>query len=85
MLREWVGRAGIRLNPGRTFHRAAIVVVEQSAQWRSAETGEITGSQTPATVFGVRDGRVAYLYRHPDLLTALQAAGLDESDEVHQT
>ena len=32
LLREWVGRANIRLEPRRVFHKADTVVVEQKAQ-----------------------------------------------------
>ncbi len=81
VLREWVARAGIRLEPGRVFRRAGTVVVEQSARWRSAETGRMSDSQDVACVFLVRDGRVASVVRYSDLASALQAAGLEESDE----
>ena len=40
ILREWVDRADIRLEPGRTFGEAGTVVVEQGAEWQSG---------TPAT------------------------------------
>lgn len=82
VLREWVGRAGIRLEPQRLFHREQTVVVEQAAEWRAAETGEVTGQQTPASVFIVRDGKVASVIRYPDLAAALAATGLGEADEV---
>lgn len=74
-------RAGIHLEPRRVFNRAGTVVVEQSARWRSAESGELTEPQGVASVFLVRYGRVASVVRHPDLATALTAAGLDESHE----
>ena len=79
LLREWVSRAGIQLEPRRVFHRADTVVVEQRARWRSAETGRMTGSQTVASVFVVRDGRIVRVVRYPDLANALSAANLDGS------
>jgi ketosteroid isomerase-like protein len=81
LLRDWVARAGIRLEPRRVFSRAGTVVVEQGARWRSPEDGQMTEAQDVASVFLVRDGRVASVIRHPDLASALTAAGLDESDE----
>jgi ketosteroid isomerase-like protein len=82
LLREWVDLANIRLEPRRFFHRAETVVVEEEAEWRSAETGGVTGSQTVGSVFVVRDGRVARVMRYEDLAGALQAANIDGSHEV---
>ena len=79
LLREWTERAGIHLNPLRIFHESQTVVVEQEASWRSPETGELSGTQVVASVFVVREGKVASVSRHPDLSDALRAAGLDES------
>lgn len=78
LLREWVGRAGIQLDPRRIFHRAETVVVEQVARWRSAETGEVTEGQIVASAFVVNDGRISRVTRYPDLATALSAVDLDE-------
>ena len=78
LLREWVARAGIRIEPRRAFHRAETVVVEGAAQWGDAETG----GQTVGSIFVVRDGRVSRVMRYPDLASALLAAGLDESYET---
>jgi ketosteroid isomerase-like protein len=82
LLDEWVDRANISLEPRRFFHRAETVVVEEEAEWRSAETGEATGSQTAGSVFVVRDGRVARVMRYDDLAGALRAANIDGSHEV---
>jgi ketosteroid isomerase-like protein len=57
-------------------------VVEQDAEWQSAETDEITGRQILASVFVMRDGRVASVIRYPDLAAALAATGLAEADRV---
>ena len=82
VLREWVARANIRLEPLRFFRDGETVVVEEEAQWRSPETGEVIGTGTVASVFVVRDGRVAGVARHHDLSGALTAANLDGSHEV---
>ena len=79
ILREWVDRANIRLEPGRTFHEANTVVVEQGAEWQSTEPGNI---QTVASVFVVSDGLVTSVIRYPDLASALRAANLDTSHEL---
>jgi len=78
ILREWVDRANVRLDPGRTFHEADTVVVEQGAKWQSAEPGD---RQTVASVFVVNDGLVKSVVRYPDLASALRAANLDEAHE----
>ena len=81
LLREWVDRANIRLEPRRVFHHADTVVVEQWAQWHSTDTGWPIGGQTVGSVFVVRDSRVTRVVRYPDLAAALDAAHLDESHE----
>ena len=82
LLREWVDRANIRLKPLRIYHRADTVIVEQGAQWRSADAGEAPGSQTVASIFVVQDGRVAGVLRYPSLADALGSANLDESHKT---
>ncbi len=82
LLREWVARAGIRIEPQRAFHRAGTVVVRGEAQWRDAETGQLTGGRIVGSVFVVRDGQIARVVRYPDLASALLAAGLNESYET---
>ncbi len=81
LLRDWVKRANIRLEPRRVFHHADTVVVEQWAQWRSSDTGHVIGGQTVGSIFIVRDGRVDRLVRYPNLKDALSATNLDESHE----
>ncbi|HEX2036886.1 MAG TPA: nuclear transport factor 2 family protein [Chloroflexota bacterium] len=85
VLREWVARARIHLEPRRVFWRGETVVVQEAARWPGAETGELTPAQEVASVFDVRDGRVVRVVRHADLGAALKAAGLDESHEVLTT
>jgi ketosteroid isomerase-like protein len=78
ILLEWVDRANSRLEPGRTFGEADTVVVEQGAEWQSAEPGVV---QRVASVFVVSDGLVSSVVRYPDLASALRAANLDASHE----
>jgi ketosteroid isomerase-like protein len=82
ILREWVDRANIHLEPGRIFHEADTVVVEQAAAWTSADTGETTPAQTVASVFVVRDCVVTTVVRYPNLVEALLALDLDQSQET---
>ena len=81
LLRESVDRANVRLEPGRMFHEADTVVVEQEAVWRHEVTGEPNGAQTVASVFVVHDGLVTSVVRYSDVEKALRAANLDESHE----
>ncbi len=81
-MREWADRAGIRLEPVRVFHRDDTVVVQQEAQWRSAETGVVTESQTVVSIFVIRDDQVTSVVRFAGLTEALQKANLEESHEV---
>jgi hypothetical protein len=78
VLREWVDRANIRLEPGRTFGGANMVVVEQGAEWQTADPGHL---QTVASVFVVNDNLVTSVVRYPALTSALRAANLDASHE----
>ncbi len=82
LLRDWFGRAGIRLEPRQVFQRQEVVVVEQDAAWPAPGADTASGPQVVASAFVVRAGRVASVMRHPDLTTALRASGLTESDRV---
>ena len=79
VLREWVDRANINLEPGRILHEADTVVVEQEAEWVSAEPGS---RQIVASVFLVHDGLVTSVVRYPTLAEALHAADFDEAREI---
>jgi hypothetical protein len=81
LLREWIDRANVRLEPRRLFRRGGTVVVEQVGQWRSPESGEVIGSQIVASVFAVSGGQLKSVVRYDDLSEALKIAGLDHSDE----
>ena len=74
-----MGRAGISLEPDHLLQRADAVVVEQKAQWCSADTGQVTGTRIMASVFIVRDGWVMCVVRYPDLANAVHAASFDGS------
>jgi ketosteroid isomerase-like protein len=80
LLRDWLARVRLQMEPLRVFASGDVVVVEQSARWPSPD-GQETDAQAVASVFRVQDGRVASVLRHPDLPAALQAAGLSDSDE----
>ena len=82
VLKDWVGRANVRLEPLRSFQRAGAVVVEEAATWRDAGTGETVGEATVATVFALDRGMVAGIFRYDGLEEALRSAGLDGSDEI---
>ena len=82
VLKDWVGRANVRLEPLRSFRRGGTVVVEEAATWHDPQTGETTGAATVATVFELDGGLVAGIFRYDGLEDALQHAGLDGSDEI---
>jgi ketosteroid isomerase-like protein len=84
LLRDWVGRAGIHLEPLRTFHRGDTVVVEQRATWLSPETGQPGEPLVVASIFTIRDGRIHAVMRYDDLETALELSGLNMADEVEE-
>ena len=75
VLRDWVARAGICMQPGRLYRRDTAVVVAERAQWRS-EGGQLAEPQDAACVFGVHAGLVTSVFRYPDVAAALAAAGL---------
>ena len=63
VLRDWLGRAGIRLEPRRWFASPAELVVEQVATWRGPD-GTITDPQTIASSFAVENGLVRRTVRY---------------------
>ena len=82
LLREWFDRAGIRIDPLQYFSRGSTVVVEQDAAWPTTEGHEAPEPQRVASVFVVRDGRVASVFRYPALADALHASGLTQQDRI---
>lgn len=82
VMRDWAGRAGIRLDPLRTYQRGPTLVVEQQASWRLPETGELQNTEVVASVFVVQDRRIGLVVRYPGLTAALAAAALSEADRA---
>ena len=81
LLRDWLGRAGLRLETLRVFARGDAVVVEQHGVWRSGETGDVTGERNIASRFRVDGERIAQFARYDSLSEALAEAGLTFADE----
>jgi ketosteroid isomerase-like protein len=81
VLRDWLGRAGIQLEPRRWFASPSEMVVEQVATWQSLD-GTVTDPQTIASSFAVEDGLVTRTVRYGSLMEALAAAGLTLQDEM---
>jgi hypothetical protein len=84
ILRDWVGHAGIQLEPGRWFAGPGIVVVEQIATWRTSDGG-LTEPATIASSFRVEDGKVNKMVRFESLEAALTANGLTVRNEIPYT
>jgi hypothetical protein len=84
ILRDWVSRAGIQLEPGRWFAGPGIVVVEQIATWRTSDGG-LTEPATIASSFRVEDGKVSKMVRFESVEAALAANGLTVQDEIPYT
>jgi hypothetical protein len=81
LLRDWLARAGIQLEPRRWFVSSTELVVEQIATWRSPD-GTFTDPQTIATSFFVERGVVTRAVRYDSLMEALAAGGLTLQDEI---
>jgi hypothetical protein len=84
LLRDWLGRAGLRLETSRAFARGKTVVLAQRGVWRSLESGAVTGERDLASRFDVADGRVVRFARYDSLDEALGASGLGLADLVSQ-
>jgi SnoaL-like domain len=82
LLREWIERAGLTMEPLRVFVRGQTVVIEQQATWRALDTGAVMGNRRIASALQVEGGRVRRFARHDDLAHALRATGLSASDET---
>jgi ketosteroid isomerase-like protein len=81
LLCEWLARTAIQLEPVQTYGRDGTIVVAEVARWQPTD-GPLGEGQSVATVFRVRDGRVASVIRYDDLPSAFAAAGLDKADLV---
>lgn len=82
VLRDWLGRAGLRLMPQRVFIRDSVVVVAQRATWRDADTGRLVGEADVASCFRVANNQIVQYARYDSLDDALATGGLIYSDEV---
>ena len=83
ILRDWVSRVGIHLEPWRWFAGPGNVVVEQIATWRTSEGG-LTEPSTIASSFQIEDGKVSRMIRFESLEAALAANSLTMHDEIPQ-
>jgi hypothetical protein len=81
ILRDWLDRAGIQLEPRRWFASPPDLVVEQVAIWRGSD-GAVTNPQIIASSFTVDGGKVMRTIRYGSLEEALAATGLTLVDEV---
>ena len=81
ILRDWLDRAGVQLEPRRWVASPTELVVEQVATWRNAD-GAVTDPQIIASSFTVEGGRVRRTVRYGSLEEALEAAGLTLVDAV---
>ena len=81
VLRDWLGRAGIRLEPRRWFASQTELVVEQAATWQSPD-GTVTDPEIIASSFTVENALVKRTVRYGSLMDALAAAGLTMQDEI---
>jgi ketosteroid isomerase-like protein len=81
ILRDWLERAGIQIEPRRWFASPADLAVEQVAIWHGPD-GAASDPQIIASSFTVADGRVMRTVRYGSLEEALAATGLTLADEV---
>jgi hypothetical protein len=81
VLRDWLGRAGIQLEPRRWFASPTELVVEQVATWRGQDGG-VTNPELIASSFEVENGLVSRIVRYGSLDEALATTGLTLSDQI---
>jgi hypothetical protein len=84
LLRDWLGRAGIQLEPRRWFASPTELVVEQIATWRSPD-GTVTDPQIIASSFAVENSLLTRTVRYGSLMEALADTGLTLQDEIPST
>jgi hypothetical protein len=82
LVREWFGRANVRLYPLIYFANGQTVVVEQNGEWLDPASGEVTGQQRVSTHFVVAEGLITHIARYDQLEDALSEAGLTISDRA---
>jgi ketosteroid isomerase-like protein len=64
VMREWFGRANVRLRPVAYFANAQSVIVEEVGEWLDPSSGQVVGSQQVATHFHIADGLITSIVRH---------------------
>jgi hypothetical protein len=82
VVREWFGRANVRLIPLAYFSREQTVVVEEEGEWLDPASRQVSGRQRVATHFVVKDGLITSIIRHDQIEDALSAAGLTTADKA---
>jgi hypothetical protein len=82
LLQDWLNQAHMSLESLCTFARDDRVVVAQHAVWRSVESGDVIGEADVASQFRVKGGRVTQYARYDSLDEALEAARLNDADEI---
>ncbi len=82
LLREWLNRAGLRLETTHVFTRGDAVVLDQHGLWHSLETGAVIGERDLASRFRVDREKVVQFARYDSLAEALAGAGLSSADEI---
>jgi hypothetical protein len=80
VVRDWVARTGITLEPLRVFAHAGAVVLEQRATWNIE--GIPASAKVIGAVFRVSHGVVTSVVRYDSLDEALAAAGLGVEHET---
>jgi hypothetical protein len=75
VLRDWLGRARIQLEPRRWFASPTEVVVEQVATWQGTD-GDATDPEIVASSFIVENAVVKRMVRYGSLREALDATGI---------
>ena len=78
LLRDWVARARIQLEPVRWQSEAGLVAVEQTARWQAPD-GTRTEPQVVASIFRVADGKVTSVLRFGSMSEALEFARMQQS------
>jgi hypothetical protein len=82
VMRDWLARSGIRLEPRRWFAGEEEIVVEQFATWPDSESDQPPNPVVVASTFRVDNGLVSRVVRYETVDAALAMTGLTVRDEV---
>jgi ketosteroid isomerase-like protein len=82
MVKDWITRSGIRLEPRQVYHRGDKVIVQQAARWPDPDQGDdaLTPPVSAFTAFQIRDRQITRIARTDSLPAALEVVGLSEDD-----